>query len=46
VDEEVVTDESLVSSRNPDDLPAFWFKIVEEFAEGVHEEQKQSVHSF
>jgi protease I len=46
VDEEVVTDEGLVSSRNPDDLPAFCTKIVEEFAEGVHEEQKQSVHSF
>jgi protease I len=46
VDEEVVTDEGLVSSRNPDDLPAFCTKIVEEFAEGVHEEQKQSVHTF
>ncbi|NMN93742.1 type 1 glutamine amidotransferase domain-containing protein [Antrihabitans stalactiti] len=33
VDEEVVTDNGLVSSRNPRDLPAFCKKIVEEFAE-------------
>jgi protease I len=37
VDEEVVTDEGLVSSRDPDDLPGFCAKIVEEFAEGPHE---------
>jgi protease I len=37
VDEEVVVDEGLVSSRNPDDLPAFCEKIVEEFAEGAHD---------
>jgi protease I len=36
VDEEVVVDEGLVSSRNPDDLPGFCAKIVEEFAEGRH----------
>jgi protease I len=36
VDEEVVTDHGLVSSRNPRDLPAFCTKIVEEFAEGAH----------
>jgi protease I len=43
VDEEVVVDEGLVSSRNPDDLPAFCAKLVEEFCEGVHEGQRQSV---
>ena len=36
VDQEVVNDNGLVSSRRPDDLPAFNAKIVEEFAEGVH----------
>jgi protease I len=39
VDEEVVVDEGLVSSRKPDDLPAFCAKVVEEIAEGKHAEQ-------
>jgi len=39
VDEEVVVDSGLVTSRKPDDLPAFNKKIIEEFAEGRHEEQ-------
>src|SRR3954464_11951642 len=43
VDEEVVVDEGLVSSRNPDDLPAFCAKLVEEIAEGEHAEQARSV---
>jgi len=43
VDEEVHVDEGLTSSRNPDDLPAFCAKIVEEFAEGEHAEQARSV---
>lgn len=36
VDEEVVVDDGLVSSRTPDDLPAFNAKMVEEIAEGKH----------
>ncbi|MBB5437964.1 protease I [Pedobacter sp. AK017] len=38
-DQEVVVDKGLVTSRSPDDLPAFNDKMVEEFAEGVHEGQ-------
>ena len=43
VDEEVVVDQGLVSSRKPDDLPAFCDKLVEEFCEGEHEQQARSV---
>ena len=39
VDEECVCDQGLVTSRCPDDLPAFCDKAIEEFAEGVHAEQ-------
>ena len=45
VDEEVVVDNGLVTSRKPDDLPAFNSKLVEELAEGKHEAQKPSVHA-
>jgi protease I len=37
VDEEVVVDQGLVTSRKPDDIPAFNKKMIEEFAEGRHE---------
>ena len=40
VDEEVVVDNGLVSSRKPDDLPAFCAKLAEEICEGRHEGQK------
>jgi protease I len=45
VDEEVHVDDGLVSSRKPDDLEAFCSKIVEEFAEGVHEGQRDKAHA-
>lgn len=37
VDREVVTDEGIVTSRRPDDIPAFTAKMIEEFAEGRHD---------
>jgi protease I len=43
VDEEVHVDQGLVTSRKPDDIPAFSAKAVEEFAEGRHERQARSV---
>jgi protease I len=45
-DQEVVVEQGLVTSRKPADLPAFNEKIVEEFAEGRHEEQAaKTVHA-
>jgi protease I len=40
-----VVDQGLVTSRKPDDLPAFNAKIVEEFAEGKHAEQSTTIHA-
>ncbi len=44
VDEECVVDEGLVTSRKPDDLPAFNEKMIEEFCEGRHAEQREKTH--
>ena len=41
VDQEVVTDRGLVTSRKPDDIPAFNRKMIEEFAEGIHDTKKK-----
>jgi protease I len=49
VDEEVHVDQGLVTSRKPDDIPAFNAKLIEEFAEGRHAEQaektEQAIHA-
>jgi len=42
VDEELVIDRGLFTSRKPDDLPAFCKKLVEEVAEGKHAEQREA----
>jgi protease I len=41
VDQEVVVDHGLVTSRKPDDIPAFNRKMIEEFSEGIHAEQRE-----
>lgn len=41
VDAEVIVDNGLVTSRKPDDLPAFNAKMIEEFAEGKHAGQRE-----
>jgi protease I len=45
VDKSVVVDNGLVTSRKPDDLPAFNEKMIEEFAEGVHAKQREKTAS-
>jgi protease I len=46
VDEEVVVDRGLVTSRNPGDIPAFNRKMIEEFAEGVHRDRtRETTHA-
>ena len=45
-DKEVVSDNGLVTSRSPEDLPAFNKKMLEEFAEGIHSTPKSSVPAF
>ena len=41
VDQEVIRDGNIVTSRKPDDLPAFISKAIEEFGEGEHEKQRE-----
>ena len=43
VDQAVVTDQGLVTSRKPDDIPAFNKKMIEEFQEGRHEGRTMSL---
>lgn len=43
MDQEVVVDEGLVTSRSPKDLPAFVNKMLEEFSEGLHPDRSQAL---
>lgn len=45
MDQEVVTDQGLVTSRRPSDIPAFNKKMIEEFAEGVHDIPRTQMNS-
>jgi protease I len=45
VDQEVVVDNGLVTSRKPDDLPAFNAKLIEEIGEGVHSRQSSATQA-
>jgi protease I len=43
VDQEVASDQGIVTSRKPADIPAFNLKMIEEFAEGVHDRHERTV---
>ena len=45
VDREVVVDDGLVTSRKPEDIPAFNHKMIEEFSEGIHAGQRASARA-
>ena len=45
VDQDVVTDNGLVTSRKPDDIPAFNKKMLEEFAERKHRRQQSAARA-
>ena len=45
VDEKVVVDQGIVTSRKPDDIPAFNKKMIEEFAEGKHARGRTSAEA-
>jgi len=45
IDRECVVDNGLVTSRKPDDIPAFNRKMIEEFAEGRHSRGQQGHHT-
>jgi protease I len=45
VDQQVVVDQGLVTSRKPDDIPAFNDKMIEEFSEGVHAKQREKTEA-
>jgi protease I len=45
VDQEVVVDSGLVTSRKPDDIPAFSRKMIEEIAEGTHAAQREKARA-
>jgi protease I len=45
VDEQVVVDQGLVTSRKPDDIPAFNDKMIEEFCEGKHSGQREKTEA-